>query len=145
MTSGWWLMSFPTCLSLRVIPQNVCECNIRFSNTAKPLPWVYCWSIFTQASGWLCGLLSISVNLPLIHLLFPLLQPQDIWVQPEKPSIQKHVKTEANLSSFKLSSVPKKHFYSKFRQLSHSDSKQTEDQGPRMQQGSVAVAKLAES
>lgn len=122
MTAGWWLMSFSTCLSLQVLSQNACWCNIRFSNTAERQPWVSCRSIFIQAPGWLCGLVSISVNLPLIHLLLPLFQPQDIWVQPGKLYMQEYVETEACPLSFKFFSVHKKYFQSKFRQLLHSDS-----------------------
>lgn len=67
-----------------------------------------CWSIFIQAPGWLCGLVSISVNLPLIHLLFPLFQPQDIWAQPGRLNIQEYVELEGYHSYFKFCNVKKK-------------------------------------
>lgn len=67
-----------------------------------------CWSIFIQAPGWLCGLVSISVNLPLIHLLFPLFQPQDIWAQPGRLNIQECVELEGYHSYFKFCNVKKK-------------------------------------
>lgn len=38
-----------------------------------------CWSIFIRAAGWLCGLVLISANLPLIQLALPLFQLRDIW------------------------------------------------------------------
>lgn len=84
VTAGWWLMSFSTCLSLRAISHNICRTKIRFSNTAETLPQVTCCSVFIQAPGWLCGLVSISTNVPLIHLLLALFQPQDICAQPGK-------------------------------------------------------------
>lgn len=45
-------------------------------------------NIFIQAPGCLCGLVSISVNLSSIHLLYPLFQLQDMWTRPRRLNIQ---------------------------------------------------------
>lgn len=135
-------MSFSTCLSLQVLSQKACWCNIRFSNTAERLPYVSCRSIFIQAPGWLCGLVSISVNLPLIHLLLLLFQPLNICEALYKNMLR--------LRSVLCPHRPK--FFTVHRRnvfKVNSGSLSTviqcqQDQGPRMQQGFVAV-KLSES
>lgn len=114
-------------MSPRLLSQSTCGCNIRFSNTAvSVLP-----AFFKQAPGCLCGLVSISVNLPLIHLLFSLFQPQDIWVQPETLTTQDSVEYrgifQTSLSSTCTKTVWKQSLAASLQTLSASRGLRTQD------------------
>lgn len=97
VTASWWLMSLPW------PPSDITEPMAWYQilKHSKNIALNVCWSIFIQASGWLCRLVSISANLPLICLLFRSFQPQDIWAEPGRLNAQKYVEIETYLSYFK--------------------------------------------
>lgn len=97
-------MGFSMCLSLQVLPQNAWRCNISFSYTTESCHHCLAGVFFIQAPGWLCGFVSISVNLSLIHLLLLLFQPPSRLGSASEVeyTVGKYIETEGYSSVFKV-------------------------------------------
>lgn len=137
-------MSFSTCLSLQVLSQKACWCNIRFSNTAERAlsvlpeyfytsPWLAVWACFN-----ICEFAFNSFITPII--------PTSEHLGLAREALHKNMlKQRSVLHSHPPSfSLCTKNIFKVNSGSSYTVIQCPQDQGPRMQQGFVAV-KLSES